>query len=116
MTKASMALSELAEKGADADLLREMIQFVAQRMMEMDVEGLCAAGYGERSAERANSRNGYRERAWETRAGSVGLKIPKLRQGELLPGVPGAAQDGGEGARGGHPGGLHPRRLEALGR
>lgn len=58
MTKASMALSELAEKGADADLLCEMIQFVAQRMMEMDVEGLRAAGYGERSAERANSRNG----------------------------------------------------------
>jgi putative transposase len=86
MTKASMALSELAEKGADADLLREMIQFVAQRMMEMDVEGLCAAGYGERSAERANSRNGYRERAWETRAGSVGLKIPKLRQGSYFPG------------------------------
>ena len=86
MTKASMALSELAEKGADADLLREMIQFVAQRMMEMDVEGLCAAGYGERSSERANSRNGYRERAWETRAGSVGLKIPKLRQGSYFPG------------------------------
>jgi putative transposase len=86
MTKASMALSELAEKGADADLLREMIQFVAQRMMEMDVEGLCAAGYGERSAQRANSRNGYRERAWETRAGSVGLKIPKLRQGSYFPG------------------------------
>ena len=86
MTKASMALSELAEKGADADLLREMIQFVAQRLMEMDVEGLCAAGYGERSAERANSRNGYRERAWETRAGSVGLKIPKLRQGSYFPG------------------------------
>ena len=86
MTKASMALSELAEKGADADLLREMIQFVAQRMMEMDVEGLCAAGYGERSADRTNSRNGYRERAWETRAGSVGLKIPKLRQGSYFPG------------------------------
>ncbi len=86
MTKASMALSELAEKGADADLLREMIPFVAQRMMEMDVEGLCAAAYGERSAERTNSRNGYRERAWETRAGSVGLKIPRLRQGSYFPG------------------------------
>jgi len=81
-----MALAELAEKGADADLLREMIQFVAQRMMEMDVEGLGAAGYGERSPERANSRNGYRERAWDTRAGRVGLKIPKLRQGSYFPG------------------------------
>jgi putative transposase len=86
MTKASMALAELAEKGADADLLRQMIQFVAQRMMEMDVEGLCAAGYGERSANRANSRNGYRERAWDTRAGTVELKIPKLRQGSYFPG------------------------------
>jgi len=86
MTKASMALAELAEKGADADLLRQMIQFVAQRMMEMDVEGLCAAGYGERSADRANSRNGYRERAWDTRAGTVELKIPKLRQGSYFPG------------------------------
>ena len=46
MTKASMSLAELAEKGADADLLREMIQFVAQRMMEMDTESLCAAAYG----------------------------------------------------------------------
>ena len=63
-----------------------MIQFVAQRMMEMDVEGLCAAGYGERSADRANSRNGYRERAWDTRAGTIELKIPKLRQGSYFPG------------------------------
>ena len=57
-TKNTIALAELAEKGADADLLRDMIQFVAQRMMEMDVESLCAAFYGERSPERLNSRNG----------------------------------------------------------
>jgi putative transposase len=86
MTKASMALTDLAEKGAEADLLRDMIQFVAQRMMDMDVESLCAAAYGERSPERANSRNGYRERAWETRAGTVALKIPKLRSGSYFPG------------------------------
>ena len=85
-TKANMALAELAEKGADSDLLREMIQYVAQRMMDMDVEGLCAASYGERSPERLNSRNGYRERLWETRAGSVDLKIPKLRKGSYFPG------------------------------
>ncbi len=84
--KATIALTELAEKGADADLLRHMIQFVAQRMMEMDVEALCAAAYGERSPERLNSRNGYRERLWETRAGSVDLKIPKLRKGSYFPG------------------------------
>ena len=86
MTKASMALTDLAEKGAEADLLRDMIQFVAQRMMDMDVESLCAAAYGERSPERANSRNGYRERAWDTRAGTVALKIPKLRSGSYFPG------------------------------
>jgi putative transposase len=85
-TKTTMALAELAEKGADADLLKQMVQYVAQRMMEMDVEGLCAAAYGERSVERVNSRNGYRDRTWDTRAGSVDLKIPKLRQGSYFPG------------------------------
>ena len=85
MTKASMALADLAEKGPDGDLLREMIQFVAQRLMELDVETLCGAGYGERSAERANSRNGYRERVWETRAGAIDLKLPKLRTGSYFP-------------------------------
>jgi len=85
-TKSTMALTELAEKGADADLLRDMLQFVAQRLMDMDVESLCAAFYGERSPERLNSRNGYRERLWETRAGSVDLKIPKLRKGSYFPG------------------------------
>jgi len=85
-TKATMALADLSEKGADADLLREMIQHIAQRMMEMDVESLCAAAYAERSPERANSRNGYRERLWETRAGSIDLKIPKLRKSSYFPG------------------------------
>ena len=86
ITKANMALAELAEKGADSDLLREMIQYVAQHMMDMEVESLCAAGYAERNPERLNSRNGYRERLWETRAGSVDLKIPKLRKGSYFPG------------------------------
>ena len=86
MTKASMALAELAEKGADADFLRQMIQHVAQRLMEMDVETLCGAAYGERSADRANSRNGFRDRVWETRAGAIDLKLPKLRTGSYFPG------------------------------
>jgi putative transposase len=85
-TKTNIALAELTEKGADADLLRDMIQYVAQRLMELDTEGLCAAAYGERSPERANSRNGYRERLWQTRAGAVDLKIPKLRKGSYFPG------------------------------
>ena len=84
--KSTMALAELAEKGTDVDLLREMIQFVAQRLMDLDVETLCGAGYGERTAERVNHRNGYRPRLWDTRAGSVDLQIPKLRRGSYFPG------------------------------
>src|SRR5512141_446269 len=85
MTTATMALTELAEKGADIDVLRQMVQFMAQRLMELDVEGRCGAGYDEKNPERLNSRNGYRERTWDTRAGSVELKIPKLRQGSYFP-------------------------------
>lgn len=85
MTKATMALTELAEKGPDVDVLRQMIQFVAQRLMDMDVETLCGAGYDVKSSERANSRNGYRDRLWDTRAGSIDLKIPKLRAGSYFP-------------------------------
>jgi len=85
-TKKTIALAELVEKGADADLLRDMIRYVAQRMMDMDVESLCQAAYRERTAERANSRNGYRDRQWDTRTGSVELKIPKLRKGSYFPG------------------------------
>ena len=115
-TKTNIALAELAEKGADTDLLKQMIQFVAQRMMEMDAESLCAAAYGERSPERLNSRNGYRERLWETRAGSVELKIPKLRKGSYFPGFLEPRRTGREGARRSDPGGLCARRLDPLGR
>ena len=85
MTKATMALTELAEKGPDVDVLRQMIQFVAQRLMDLDVEAVCGAGYDVKSPERANSRNGYRDRLWDTRAGSIALKIPKLRSGSDFP-------------------------------
>ena len=86
MTNPSIALAELVEKGGDVDLVREMLQFIAQRMMEADVEGRCGAPYGERGMPRENSRNGYRDRLWETRAGSVDLRIPKLRKGSYFPG------------------------------
>ena len=85
MTKATMALTELAEKGPDVDVLRQMIQFVAQRLMDLDVETLCGAGYDVKSTERANSRNGYRDRLWDTRAGGIELKIPRLRSGSYFP-------------------------------
>jgi transposase-like protein len=70
MTKVSMPLEELFEKGADVDFVREMTAFMAQRLMEADVESLCRASHGERSEERSNYRNGYRERRWDTRAGT----------------------------------------------
>ncbi len=85
MTDARMQLKALLEKTADADLLNEMIGFAANRLMELEADGLCNAGRHERSAERANHRNGYRDRAWETRAGTVDLKIPKLRKGSYFP-------------------------------
>lgn len=86
MTDMRMALAELLEKGSDTDLLREMLGFVTQRLMDLDVDGRCGAGHGERSAERENYRNGYRDRTWETRAGTIPLKIPKLRKGSYFPG------------------------------
>jgi putative transposase len=85
MTDDSIALRELLEKSADADLLREMIGFAAERLMELEVHGLTGAGYGERTAERLAQRNGYRDRDWETRAGTVELRIPKLRKGSYFP-------------------------------
>ena len=85
MTDETMALRELMQKGSDASLLREMIGFAAQRLMELETEPLCGAAHGERSAERLNQRNGYRDRDWETRAGTVELRIPKLRRGSYFP-------------------------------
>ena len=73
---------------ASPDLLREMIRGFAQRMMDAEVGTLCGAGYGEVSPERVNSRNGYRAREWDTRAGTIELAIPKLRQGSYFPGFP----------------------------
>lgn len=85
MTNPSMALAELVEKGGDVDFVREMLQFIAQRLMDDDVEGLCGAPYGERIPGRQNARNGYRDRRWETRTGAVDLRIPKLRKGSYFP-------------------------------
>jgi putative transposase len=86
MTDAMMNLRALVEKSPDADLLREMIGFAAHRLMELEVENLTGAPYGEKNPDRLAHRNGYRERDWETRAGTVELRIPKLRKGSYFPG------------------------------
>jgi transposase-like protein len=70
---------------ASPDLLREMIRAFAQKMMDAEVEVACGAGYGEVSPQRVNSRNGYRPREWDTRAGTVELAVPKLRHGSYFP-------------------------------
>jgi transposase-like protein len=86
MTDPTMALRALLEKSSDTDLLREMIGFTAQRLMDLEAESLTGAPYGKRCDERVNQRNGFRDRTWETRAGTVELRIPKLRQGSYFPG------------------------------
>src|ERR671921_509367 len=85
MTDERMALIELIEKGADADLVRELLAFAADRMMELEVEAKTGVPAGARSPDRLNQRNGYRERAWDTRAGRIDLAIPKLRKGSYFP-------------------------------
>src|SRR3546814_17033233 len=97
MTEDKIALRALLEKGSDATFLREMIGFAAQRLMELESESLCGAGHGERSAERRNHRNGYSDRDWETRAGTVELRTPKMRSEERRVGK----EWGSQGEKGG---------------
>lgn len=80
-----MALLELAEKHADGDFLRELGQYALQRLMELEAQQRGGAGVHERSVERVNQRNGYRERKLDTRIGAMQLRIPKLRQGSYFP-------------------------------
>src|ERR671913_1450498 len=85
MTDEKMALLELVEKGADADLVRDMLAFAAERIMEAEVEAAAGAAKGARTPLREAHRNGYRDRDWDTRAGRIELSIPRLRKGSYFP-------------------------------
>ena len=85
MTDERMALAELLQKSGDGDFLRSVAEAVLQILMEADVEGLIGAGRHERTGDRLNYRNGYRDRSLDTRLGSLQLRIPKLRQGSYFP-------------------------------
>jgi putative transposase len=84
----TMGAAELARKyleQADPDLLRAMVQGFAEALMSAEASALCNAEYGEVTPDRVNSRNGYRSRRWDTRAGTVDLAVPKLRSGSYFP-------------------------------
>ena len=88
MVRESVNLLELLRKqaaGGDLDFLREAVAVLAEAVMEAEVAEQAGAAYGERSPERLTRRNGYRPRRWDTRAGSIELQIPKLRQGSYFP-------------------------------
>jgi putative transposase len=85
MTDEKMALLELIEKRADADLVCEMLHFAAGRVMDLKVHACTGVAHGVRDPARQVQRNGYRERAWETRAGRIELAIPRLRRGSYFP-------------------------------
>jgi transposase-like protein len=77
-------MSEHLEQ-ASPDLLRAMLSSFIEALMGADADAICNAGYGERSEERTNTRNGYRHRDWDTRAGTIDVAIPKLRSGSYFP-------------------------------
>src|SRR4051812_7261337 len=85
MTNERMALLDLVEKDADSDLVRDMLAFAAERMMEAEAEGAAGAAKGARTPLRDAHRNGYRAREWDTRAGRIELAIPRLRKGSYFP-------------------------------
>ena len=86
MTDMMMDLKALLEKAPDADFLRETIGFAVKQLMEIEVAAIAGAAWGEKSGLRLVQRNGYRDRDWETRAGTIALRIPKLRKGSYFPG------------------------------
>ena len=115
MTEDRMALVELLQKSGDGDFLRSVAEAVLQILMEADVEGLIGAGRHERTGDRLNYRNGYRDRSLDTRLGSLEPAHPQTAPGLLLPALSGTAQDRRKGARHGDPGSLDRRRVDPAG-
>jgi transposase-like protein len=84
----SMALAELvrkAEEQGDVDFLRDGVRVLTQALMEIEVSQHLGAERHERTAERSGQRNGYREREWDTRVGTIGLRVPRVRDGSYFP-------------------------------
>ena len=75
----------LIPAAGSGDAVREMLKVFAEQLMGAEADALCGASYGERTEERTNQRNGYRERQWDTRGGTIPLEIPKLRSGSYFP-------------------------------
>lgn len=116
MTTAMMNLRKLVGKAPDADLPREIIGFAAERLTEREVGAATGAARGEKDPARLAQRSGCRDRDWETRAGTVERRIPKLRKGNCFPGLPETAAHGREGPDGGDPRGPCSRQFDPLGR
>ena len=107
-----MALVDLLQKSGDGDFLRAVAEAVLQILMETDVEGLIGAGRHERSADRLNYRNGYRERSARHPPRLAPVEDPKAAPRLVLPALPGAAQTSREGAGHRDPGSLDRRRVD----
>src|SRR5256714_122516 len=87
-TPKSMDPAQFLREQADTagpDVLRAVVKTFADALMSAEADVICGALYGQRSDERTNHRNGYRPREWDTRAGTIELAIPKLRQGSYFP-------------------------------
>ena len=96
-----IGLSELLRKAMieqDADFLKEGVRVLSQALMELEVEEHVGAGRHERSASRTGQRNGYRERSWDTRVGTVELKVPRVRDSSYFPSLLEPQKEGREGA------------------
>jgi len=116
ITDEMMNLCSLVEKRADTDLLREMIGVAAEKLMELEVGAKTGAAYGAKDTLRLAQRNDYRERDWETRAGTVELRIPKLRTGSYFPNFLEPRRMAEKAVTARHPGSLHPGCFDPLGR